>query len=353
MSSKNKKESVIVRHDDDFSYILNIINEAKAKVWQQVNHSLITLYWNIGKYVSHKATTEDWGKGVVQELSDYILSKNSTQKGFSARNIWRMKQFYETYQEHKNMSALLTEITWSNHLHILSKTKSLEEKEFYLKLAIQNRYTERDLARLIDSATFERIKIANKTRSPALAAFPVDTQGIFKDSYIFEFLAIPEDGKEEDLRKGLIQNLKKFLLELGPDFSLIGEEYTLQVGMKDFRIDILMHHRGLDCLVAVELKITDFRPEYIGKLQFYLEALDREMKKSHENPSIGILLCKTKDEEVVRYALARNISPTMIAEYETKLIDKSILQKKLHDLSESIELRNANAKSIPWEQNDE
>ncbi|OJW48855.1 MAG: hypothetical protein BGO67_07440 [Alphaproteobacteria bacterium 41-28] len=345
MSSKDKKETTIINYRNDFSHVLSIINEAKENVWRQVNHSLIMLYWNIGQYVSHKALTENWGQGVVQELSDYILSKSPHQKGFSARNIWRMKQFYETYQGHEKLSALLTEITWSNHLHILSKTKSLEEKEFYLNLATQNRYTERDLARLIDSATFERTKIADKTLPPALVTFPVNTQGIFKDSYVFEFLSFPEGGKEEDLRKGLIQNLKKFLLELGPDFSLIGEEYTLQVGLKDFRIDILMHHRGLDCLVAIELKITDFRPEYVGKMQFYLEALDREMKKPHENPSIGILLCKTKDEEVVRYALARNISPTMIAEYETKLIDKSVLQKKLHDLSESLEFISAHTEA--------
>ena len=247
-----------------------------------------------------------------------------------------MKQFYETYQGVENLSALLTEITWTNHLHILSKTKSLEEKEFYLQLTATNRYSERDLARIIDTATYERTKIADKTRSSVLASFPMNTQGIFKDSYVFEFITIPDNGKEEDLRKGLIQNLKKFLIEMGPDYSLIGEEYILQVGMKDFRIDILMHHRGLNCLVAIELKVTDFRPEYIGKLQFYLEALDRDVKKPHENPSIGILICKTKDKEVVQYALARNVSPTMIAEYETKLIDKKILQKKLHDLSESI-----------------
>lgn len=337
MPVENKKENFVQNYHNDFSHILNIINEAKEKVWQQVNHSLITLYWNIGKYVSQKALTEDWGQGIVQELSIYILSKNPIQKGFSARNIWRMKQFYETYQGHENVSALLTEITWTNHLHILSKTKSLEEREFYLNLAAENRYSERDFARIIDSATFERIKIADKTRSPALTSFPMNTQGIFKDTYVFEFITIPDNGKEEDLRKGLIQNLKKFLIEMGPDYSLIGEEYILQVGLKDFRIDILMHHRGLNCLVAIELKVTDFRPEYIGKLQFYLEALDRDMKKPHENPSIGILICKTKDEEVVQYALARNVSPTMIAEYETKLIDKRVLQKKLHDLSESID----------------
>lgn len=337
MHFKKKKDNIEKKNHEEFSHILSVINEAKAKVWQRVNQSLITLYWDIGEHVSEKVLTESWGKGIVQELSDYILSMNPSQKGFSARNIWRMKQFYETYQPHENLSALLTQISWTNHLHILSKTRSLEEKEFYLKLGAGHRYSERDLSRLIDSAAYERTIIADQKRPLALVDFPANTQGIFKDGYVFEFLSIPADGKEEDLRKGLIQNLKKFLIELGPDFSLIGEEYTLQVGMKDFRIDILMHHRGLNCLVAIELKITDFRPEYIGKMQFYLEALDQEIKKPHENPSIGILLCKTKDEEVVRYALARNVSPTMIAEYETKLIDKAVLQKKLHDLSKSME----------------
>ena len=211
MQIKNKKENITEKYDNDFSYVLDVINEAKSKVWQQVNHSLITLYWNIGKYVSEKVLIESWGKGVVEELSGYILSRNPNQKGFSARNIWRMKQFYETYQKHENMSALLTEITWTNHLHILSKTKSLEEKEFYINLAATHRYPERDLSRLIDSATFERTKIADKTRSAALTEFPINTQGVFKDSYVFEFINIPDNGKEEDLRKGLIQNLKKFL----------------------------------------------------------------------------------------------------------------------------------------------
>ena len=142
---------------------------------------------------------------------------------------------------------------------------------------------------------------------------------------------------EVDLQKALIQNLKKFLLELGPDFTLIGEEYPLQVGMKDFRIDILMHHRGLNCLCAIELKTTDFKPDYMGQIQFYLEALDRNVKKEHENPSIGILICKTKNEEIVEYALSRSMSPTMIAEYKTKLIDKELLQRRLHAITKAME----------------
>lgn len=158
--------------------------------------------------------------------------------------------------------------------------------------------------------------------------------GQFKDSYMFEFLGLPDDHKEHDLRRALVQNLKKFLTELGPDFSLMGEEYPLQVGMKDFRIDLLMFHRGLNCLVAIELKTTEFQPSHFGQLQFYLEALDKDVKKPHESPSIGILICKTKDEGVVKYAMNRSMSPAMIAEYETKLINKSLLQKKLRELGD-------------------
>jgi len=303
------------------------------RVWQQVNKSLIMLYWETGRYVSLKATNKGWVQSVVQELSDYIGSRDSSIKGFFARNIWRMKPLYETYKDSEKLSSLLTQLSWTNHLHILSKTKSFEEKEFYLTLASKNRYPEREFARLIDSGTFERTMLANKNLSAALTDFPANTENVFKDRYVFEFLGFfTNNPQENDLRRALIQNLKKFLLELGPDFSLIGEEYILQVVMKDFRIDILMHHRGLNCLVAIELKVTEFQPQHLGQMQFYLEVLDKEVKKSHESPSIGILICKTKDEEVVRYALGRNLSPTISAEYETKLVDKALLQRKLHDL---------------------
>ncbi|AIL13796.1 hypothetical protein IM40_10400 (plasmid) [Candidatus Paracaedimonas acanthamoebae] len=319
-----------------FQDVLQLITEAKEKVWKQANKVLIELYWDIGRYVSQMTIENGWGKNTVQEMAEFILAQDPSIKGFSPRNIWRMKQFYETYQGIEKLSAALTEISWSNHLHILSKTKTIEEKEFYLTFASQHYYSERDFARLIDSGTYERTRLADKKLSAALTEFPINTKGIFKDSYIFEFLEIQEHSREHDLRKALLRNFRKFLLELGPDFSLIGEEYVLQVGMKDFRVDLLMHHRALNCLVAIELKITDFKPEHLGKLQFYLEALDRQTKKPHENPSIGILICKTKDEEVVEYALNRHLSPTMIAEYETKLINKELLRQKVHDLTQSL-----------------
>jgi predicted nuclease of restriction endonuclease-like (RecB) superfamily len=319
-------------HQNDFANVYSMITDAQSRAWQQVNKILIELYWNIGRYVRNKVEKNGWGKGVVEALSKYIVAENPSITGFSARNIWRMKQFYETYCNNEKLSTLLTEISWSNHLHILSKTKTIEEKEHYLKLAAKHHYTARDFARLIDSASYERTLLANTKLSTALTGFPTCVEGVFKDSYVFEFLGLPDSHKENDLRRALVLNLKKFLIELGPDFSLIGEEYPLQVGMKDFRIDLLMFHRGLNCMVAIELKTTEFQPAYIGQLQFYLEALDRDIKKLHENPSIGILICKTKDEDVVKYAMNRSMSPTMIAEYETKLINKSLLQKKLKEL---------------------
>lgn len=330
-------ETKLSTYNSDFDQIYNMIQETQSYIWKQVNSQLISLYWKIGQYLSHKVTNDGWGKSVVEELAKYIAMYQPSIKGFSARNIWRMKQFYDAYSNHSKLSAVLTEVTWTNHLHILSKTKTIEEKEFYLTIAAKHKYSERNFARIIDSGTYERTLLADKKLSALLTEFPVETRGIFKDSYVFEFLELTENHQEQDLRKALIKHLKHFLLELGPDFTLIGEEYSMQVGMKDFKIDLLMFHRGLNCMVAIELKTGEFHPSHLGQLQFYLEALDKDLRKSHENPSIGILICKTKDEEVVKYALNRHASPTMIAEYETKLIDKALLERKLIEISQVIE----------------
>ena len=334
MAKISKKKA----HQKDFDEVYQMILEAQSTTWSAINTNLIQLYWSIGKYIFHKTNDSDWGKSTVEALAAYISSQHVAARGFSARNIWRMKQFFETYNGHEKLSTVLTEISWSNHLHILSKTKTLDEKSYYLKVASQNHHSARELSRLIDSGAFERTLLADQKLSAALTVFPANTKGIFKDSYIFEFLELPENHLEQDLRKALLAHLKQFLLELGPDFTLMGQEYTIQVGVKDFRIDLLMFHRGLNCMVAIELKSTDFQPAHLGQLQFYLEVLDKDLKKPHENPSIGILICKTKDDEVVKYALNRHASPTMIAEYETKLIKKSLLEKKLHEISQALAL---------------
>ena len=324
------------KHLSDFQEIHQMIQTAHCEASYQINKVLIRLYWSIGQYVSHKIASSTWGDSVVSKLSAYLLTQQPGIKGFSARNIWRMKQFYETYKETQKLSAALTEITWTNHLHILSKTKSLEEKQFYLELAAKQRCSEREFSRIIDSGTFERTVLGNQKLSAALAEFPADTNNVFKDIYLFEFTGVSDNHRELDLQALLLKHMRKFLMEMGPDFGLIGEQFVVQIGNHDYRIDLLLQHRGLNCLVAIELKTTDFKPEYLGKLQFYLEALDKDVKKAHENPSIGLLICKSKDKEVVEYAMNRSLSPALIAEYETKLIDKAILQQKIHELSETL-----------------
>lgn len=214
----------------------------------------------------------------------------------------------------------MMQISWSNHLLILSKTKSIEEKEFYLLLSIKERYSKRELERQINSGVFERQMISHKKVSPLATQLHKDIATCFKDTYVLDFLDLPNDYSEKDLQAGLVENFKHFLLEFGKDFSFIAQEYRISVGKNDYYIDLLFYHRELKCLVAFELKIDDFKPEYLGKLNFYLEALDRDVKKIHENPSVGIILCKTKDSEVVEYALSRNMSPALVSEYKIRLI---------------------------------
>jgi len=326
--------------DDEFAEVLQLIKNSKEKIYRQINSELINLYWRVGEYVSEKTQSNKWGKQTVEQLSNFILSKYPGYKGFSARNIWRMKQFYEIYSSSPKLSPMVTEISWSNHLQILSKTKTQEEKYYYIQLCAKHKYSKRDLAKLIENSSYERVMLSHEKLSPLVSENTESLTSVFKDTYVFDFLDLPDTYKEQDLRKALVSNLKDFLFEMGPDFSLIGEEYVVQVGKKDFRIDLLMFHRGLNSLVAIELKTTEFKPGDLGQLQFYLEALDQDVRKEHENPSVGILICKTKDDEVVKYALNRNASPAKVAEYETKLIGKELLQKKLHEISERISVGN-------------
>ena len=268
---------------------------------------------------------------MVDRLANYIQSKHPEFKEFTRRGLYRMRQFYETYGQKKIASALLTQISWTNHLIILSKTKTKVEREFYLALSMKEKYSSRELERQIDSGYYERAMISKKKVSSVVAQIPRDAVDVFKDTYVLDFLNLPESHSEIDLQKSIVSHLKEFILEFGKDFAFIGQEYRLQVGKNDYFIDLLFFHRGLSCLVMIELKIDDFKPEYLGKLNFYLEALDRDVRKSKENPSVGIILCKSKDDEVVEYALSRNLSPALVSEYKTKLIPKKILKKKLHE----------------------
>lgn len=319
-----------------FSEIISLITNAQRKAYQAVNTCLIDLYWQIGEYISRKLEASEWGEGVVEQLARHIKQEHPGLRGFTRPNLFRMRQFYETYHHDEKVSALLRQLPWTHNLIIFTQSKRLEEREFYLRMAISEKWSSRELERQFRAALFERAVLNPPKASEVIKQNYPEALSIFKDTYILEFLALPDDHSEADLHQALLHKLKHFLTELGHDFCFIGSEYPLQVGGRDFALDLLFFHRGLNALTAIELKIDRFEPEYLGKLEFYLEALDRDVRKPHEQPAIGVLLCASKDNEVVEYALSRSLSPALIAEYQTQLPDKKLLQRKLHEFYESM-----------------
>ena len=323
--------TAVVANEQSFREVVSLIEKARRKAFHAVNTTLIDLYWQVGKYISRKLEIAAWGEGVVDQLAQYIAGYHPDIKGFTRASLFRMRQFYETYRQTPIVAPLVRQLSWSHNLMILGRCKRPEEREFYLRVAVQERWGKRDLDRQLKGALFERAVLSPPKLSPLVRQLHPAAEDLFKDTYLLDFLDLPEVHSEADLQKALISALKKFLLELGRDFCFVGEQYLVQVGGKDFRIDLLFYHRSLQCLVAIDLKIDDFQPEYLGKLEFYLEALDRDVRKPHERPSIGVLLCATKDDEVIEYALSRAVSPALIAEYQTRLPDKKLLQRKLHE----------------------
>ncbi len=317
-----------------FDEVVALIDAARTRAVAIVNTTLIELYWSIGEYIARKIAEEGWGQGTVEELAKTIQRRFPTMRGYSAQNLWRMRQFFEAYRDQPKLSALLRELSWTHNLLILGKSKREEEREFYLRMACSQKWSSRELERQLDGALFERVALSPTKVSPPLRELHPDAATVFKDSYLVEFLDLPPGHSEDDLQRGLVEQLKKFLIELGRDFCYVGSQYPLQVGGRDFALDLLFFNRALNCLVALELKVVEFEPEHLGKLQFYLEALDRDVKKPHEQPSIGVLLCATKNHEVVEYALSRAMSPALVSEYQTRLPDKKLLQAKLHEFYE-------------------
>ncbi len=292
--------------------LIEIIETSRNNALRKVNEELIRMYWLVGEYLSIESMKATFGDKYIDMISKEIQEMFPGIRGFNRRGLYRMKQFYELYRDNAIVSPLLTQLSWSNHLLIMSGCKSDVEREFYMRLCIKENYSKRELERQINSGYYERYMLSKEKLLPE----PIKglKENPFLDSYIIEFLDLPKNFKESDLRKGLIQNMKEFILEVGKDFTFIDEEYRVQVGGEDFRIDLLFFHRGLQCLVVFELKIGKFKPEYVSKMDFYLEALDRQKKKDNENPSVGMILCASKDDEVVEYAMSRTMSPMLVAE---------------------------------------
>ena len=310
--------------------LIHIIEESRQNALKKVNEELIKMYWKVGEFLSRGMENASYGDAYIDEISREIQETFPGIKGFNRRGLYRMKKFYETYKDNDIVTPLVTQISWTNHLLIMSGCKTDEEREFYIRLCIKENYSKRQLERQLDSGYYERYILSKETLLPE--SVKKLGENPFLDSYVMEFLDLPNEFHENDLRKALIRNMKDFILELGKDFTFVDEEYKVQVGGDDFRIDLLFYHRGLQCLVAIELKIGKFKPEYISKLDFYLEALDRQVKKENENPRVGLLLCAAKNDEVVEYAMSRTMSPLLVSQYQLQLPDKAVLEKKLQQL---------------------
>lgn len=369
------KDLANATQEQEFTEVVNIIVQHRSKASRTINEQSLLCAWYVGGYVSKKLKREEWGSKVVSQLSEYIRSKRPDIKGFSKRNLYNMVMFYDEYSsetfaatirkymtdkfvqsetaqiglEQENaiivqsgtaqfvqsqtgqMPNILTLTTLTNHIEILCRCKSVEERLFYILYAHKEQLLVRELQRCISNQTYSALLSDKTNLSKGLLETYPNSPMMFKDTYFVDFLNLPKKHSESKLKHGLIENMKQFILELGKDFIFMDQEYRLNVGASSFKADLLFFHRGLQALVAVELKKTKFHPRDLGQLEFYLEALDRDVKRSNENPSIGIILCPDADKVVVEYAMSRSMSPTMIAEYKRILIPQEQMQQQLKE----------------------
>jgi len=318
-----------------------LLQEIKEQVYQsqyealkQVNKQLIKLYWFIGKNITEKQKIHNWGKSIVENLSKDLQKEFVGVKGFSADNLWRMRKFFLRYKENKKLAPLVQEIGWSHNIIVMEKCKDDLEREFYIKMIKKFGWTKNVLIHQIESKSYERW-LLNQTNfdKTLVEKYKHQAKLAVKDSYSFDFLEMVEDYGEREMELQLIKNIRSFLMEMGTDFAFIGNQYKLTVGNEDFYIDILLYHRRLKSLIAIELKTVKFKPEFAGKLQFYLTTLNETIKTEDENPSIGIIICKDKDRTTVEYALKDMNSPMGIATYTLK----EKLPNNLKDLLPSAE----------------
>jgi predicted nuclease of restriction endonuclease-like (RecB) superfamily len=369
----------LISLEQQFGEVIDIILQHKSNASRVVNEELLLSAWHVGGYVYAKLKSEEWGSKVVTQLSEFIRSKRPDIKGYSKRNIYNMVMFYEEYSSEnftmtvekylnsefvqtlsaqiqigenqqsndvitivqtasaqlinpiKSFPKILEFTTLSNHIEILCRCKNYEERIFYILYANKERLAFRELQRCITNQTYSSLLSSKENMSKGFLETYPNAPTFFKDTLYVDFLGLPTKHSESKLKNSLIENMKQFILELGKDFIFMDQEYKLNVGASTYKADLLFYHRGLQALVAVELKKTKFHPKDLGQLEFYLEALDRDVKRSNENPSIGIILCPESDKVVVEYAMSRSMSPTMIAEYKRILIPQERMQKQFNE----------------------
>lgn len=314
--------------------IKNKIRNSQYEAMKAVNQTLINLYWGIGQEIYNQQQEKGWGKSIVEVLSKEIQKDFPDVKGFSASNLWRMRNFYVTYSNAENLAPLVREISWSKNIAIMEKCKDQLEREFYIKMTKKYGWTKDILINHIENKSYEKYLISQTNFDETLPEKYINQAKLaVKDEYIFDFMELSEQHSERELEESLINNMKAFLEEMGGNFAFMGSQYRLNVGGTDFYIDLLLYHRTLNSLVAIELKIGEFKSEFVGQLQFYLTALDKQVKLEHENPSIGIIICKSKNRTVVEYALNDSYKPIGIATYQIR----NTLPEKMKDLLPSPE----------------
>ena len=369
--------------EKQFEYVNSLIEQHRSSAIAKVNMEALQTNWEVGQYISQQLKSAHWGAKVVSDLADYLKRMNPRRKGYGKRNLYNMVSFYETYSSESFLGfignlhlddlvqlplsqlkahgqneivqsvtaqseggaivqstpaqfelpfpAILAITSFTNHIEILNRCKSNEERVFYMLYSYRERLKSRELRRCIVSQTYSTLLDKDKMLSPQLLRDYPRSEYLLKDKAVVDFLGLPAKHNEHQLHKGLLEHMKEFILELGKDFLFVDSEYGVQVGGSTKRIDLLFYHRALQCLVAIELKAVDFRPEFVGKMDMYLEALDRDVKRDNENPSIGIILCPSADRSMVEYTLSRSLSPTMVAEYQRKLIPQEVMRKSLEE----------------------
>ena len=329
--SKPKRSLSLTGH---YVHLLRDIKErirsAQYEALKSVNKELIELYWDIGKMIVAKQNEESWGKSVVEQLAVDLQKEFPGMQGFSPRNIWYMRTFYVCYCQNEKLQPLVAEIGWTHNLIIMEKCKDDLEREFYIRMTRRMGWTKNVLIHQIDNKTYEKT-LLNQTSFNKTLPKKIRPQAklAVKDEYIFDFLELGEEHTERQFEKAIVGRMDHFLREMGGTISFVGSQYRLEVGGKEYFIDILLYHRHLRCLMALELKVGEFLPEYVGKMQFYLTALNRHVRVNGENPPMGIIVCKSKNKTIVEYALYETQRPIGVATYKlTPKLSKN-LKKEL------------------------
>ena len=321
--------------------VIGKVRQAQYEALKAVNVQLINLYWEIGKSISEKQV-ESWGKSVVPNLSKELQKEFPEISGFSVTNLWLMAQFYSEYHKIENLQPLVGEISWTKHIVIMSKCKDNTQRQFYTIATKKFGWTKDVLTHQIENKTYEKY-LLNETNFDQTVSENIKNKAILavKDHYNFDFLEINDLHSERELEQELIKNVRKFLIEMGHHFTFVGSQYILNVNDKEYRIDLLLYHRSLQCLVAIELKVNEFEPEHKGKMEFYLNVLNDKIKLPNENDSIGIIICKCKDATIVEYSLKNTPNPIGISTYSTSSIlpekyknylpNQQLIEEKLND----------------------